>query len=144
MLSYKPAFQISSPSPSLGSVWLMSEWKSNSRHDRRSVNPSWCRAPWTDFRSCKRSYGFVAVRHPLRWEDRSINWGHGHAVPRENWISLLDYIFVLILSKYGLNKLMFVRLEVHIGYWWEIQKERDHWEEQDVGGWTILKWILER
>jgi hypothetical protein len=27
----------------------------------------------------------------------------------------------------------------HIGYWWEIQKERDHWEIQDVGGWTILK-----
>jgi hypothetical protein len=24
------------------------------------------------------------------------------------------------------------------------QKERDHWEVQDVGGWTILKWILER
>jgi hypothetical protein len=23
-------------------------------------------------------------------------------------------------------------------------KERDHWEDQDVGGWTILKWILER
>jgi hypothetical protein len=21
------------------------------------------------------------------------------------------------------------------------QKERDHWEDQDVGGWTILKWI---
>jgi hypothetical protein len=33
---------------------------------------------------------------------------------------------------------------MHIGYWWEIQKERDHWEDQDVGGWTILKWILER
>jgi hypothetical protein len=29
-----------------------------------------------------------------------------------------------------------------IGYWWESQKERDHWEDQD--GWTILKWILER
>jgi hypothetical protein len=26
----------------------------------------------------------------------------------------------------------------------ENQKERDHWEDQDVGGWTILKWILER
>jgi hypothetical protein len=26
---------------------------------------------------------------------------------------------------------------------WEIQKERDHWEDQDVGGWTILKLILE-
>jgi hypothetical protein len=21
-------------------------------------------------------------------------------------------------------------------------RERDHWEDQDVGGWTILKWIL--
>jgi hypothetical protein len=24
------------------------------------------------------------------------------------------------------------------------QKERDHWEDQDVGRWTISKWILER
>jgi hypothetical protein len=24
------------------------------------------------------------------------------------------------------------------------QKVRDHWEDEDVGGWTILKWILER
>jgi hypothetical protein len=23
------------------------------------------------------------------------------------------------------------------------QKERYHWEDQDVGEWTILKWILE-
>jgi hypothetical protein len=29
-----------------------------------------------------------------------------------------------------------------IGYLWESQKERDHWEDQDVGGWTILKWVL--
>jgi hypothetical protein len=28
-------------------------------------------------------------------------------------------------------------------YWWEIQEERDHWEDQDVGG-AILKWISER
>jgi hypothetical protein len=32
---------------------------------------------------------------------------------------------------------------MRIGYWWESQKERDHYEAQDVGGWTILKWILE-
>jgi hypothetical protein len=32
---------------------------------------------------------------------------------------------------------------MHIGYWWERQKERDHWKDQEVGGWTILKWILE-
>jgi hypothetical protein len=31
-----------------------------------------------------------------------------------------------------------------IGYWWESQEERDHWEDQDVSGWTISKWILER
>jgi hypothetical protein len=33
---------------------------------------------------------------------------------------------------------------MHIGYWWESQKERNQWEDQDVDGWTILKWILER
>jgi hypothetical protein len=35
------------------------------------------------------------------------------------------------------------RRGMHTGYWWESQKERDHWEAQDAGGWTILKWILE-
>jgi hypothetical protein len=33
---------------------------------------------------------------------------------------------------------------MHIGYWWESEKERDHWEDIDVGGWTILKWIIDR
>jgi hypothetical protein len=23
-------------------------------------------------------------------------------------------------------------------YWWESQKERDHWEDLDVGGWIII------
>jgi hypothetical protein len=36
------------------------------------------------------------------------------------------------------------RRGMHIGYWWEIQEGRDHWEDQDVGEWTILKGILER
>jgi hypothetical protein len=31
-----------------------------------------------------------------------------------------------------------------VGYWWESQKKRDHYEEQEIGGWIILKWILER
>jgi hypothetical protein len=31
---------------------------------------------------------------------------------------------------------------MHIGYWWESQKERDHWEDQDVGWRILLKWIL--
>jgi hypothetical protein len=31
---------------------------------------------------------------------------------------------------------------MHIGYGWESSKERDHWEDQDVGWWTVLKRIL--
>jgi hypothetical protein len=33
---------------------------------------------------------------------------------------------------------------MHIGFWWESQKERDHWEDLDVGGRIMLEWILER
>jgi hypothetical protein len=29
-------------------------------------------------------------------------------------------------------------------YRWKSRKERNHWEDQDVGGWTILEWFLER
>jgi hypothetical protein len=29
-------------------------------------------------------------------------------------------------------------------YWWDSRKEGDHWKGQDVDGWTILKWILEK
>jgi hypothetical protein len=34
------------------------------------------------------------------------------------------------------------RRGMHTGYWWESQKESDYEEDQDVGWWTILKWIL--
>jgi hypothetical protein len=33
---------------------------------------------------------------------------------------------------------------MHIEYWWESQKERDHCEDHGVYAWTILNWILER
>jgi hypothetical protein len=36
------------------------------------------------------------------------------------------------------------RRGMHIGYWWESQNKRDHLEDQDIDGWAILKWILER
>jgi hypothetical protein len=29
-------------------------------------------------------------------------------------------------------------------YLCEIQKERDHLEDQDMGGWITVKWILDR
>jgi hypothetical protein len=31
---------------------------------------------------------------------------------------------------------------MHIEYWLGSQKERDHWEDPDVGGKIIFKWIL--
>jgi hypothetical protein len=31
---------------------------------------------------------------------------------------------------------------IHIGCWWKIQEERNHWENLDVNG-RILDWILE-
>jgi hypothetical protein len=33
---------------------------------------------------------------------------------------------------------------MHIGRWCESQTERGNWEILDIGGWTILKWILEK
>jgi hypothetical protein len=36
------------------------------------------------------------------------------------------------------------RRGMHIGYWWESQKERDYYEGQDLGVRTVLKYILER
>jgi hypothetical protein len=36
------------------------------------------------------------------------------------------------------------RRGVYIGFWWESQKERDHYVDLAVGGRIILEWILER
>jgi hypothetical protein len=31
------------------------------------------------------------------------------------------------------------RIRMYIGFWWENQKERDHWEGQDIFGWIMLR-----
>jgi hypothetical protein len=36
------------------------------------------------------------------------------------------------------------RTGMHKGCWWEIQNERDHKKDQDIGEWVILRWIFER
>jgi hypothetical protein len=33
---------------------------------------------------------------------------------------------------------------MHTEYWWQSRKEGDHYENIDVGGWIILKWMLEK
>jgi hypothetical protein len=33
---------------------------------------------------------------------------------------------------------------MHIAYWWESQEEKTTRKTKDVGGWIILKWIVER
>jgi hypothetical protein len=33
---------------------------------------------------------------------------------------------------------------MHVGFWWESQKERDHREDLDIGRRIILEWILDR
>jgi hypothetical protein len=35
------------------------------------------------------------------------------------------------------------RRGMHTEYWWESKTERGHKEDQDVGEWTIWKWIIE-
>jgi hypothetical protein len=53
-------------------------------------------------------------------------------------LSILEiYIYAGHVARMG-------RRGTHIRYWWESQKERDHGEDQYVGRWIILKWILER
>jgi hypothetical protein len=32
---------------------------------------------------------------------------------------------------------------MHIEFWWESWKERDHWEDLNIGGRIILRWISE-
>jgi hypothetical protein len=51
--------------------------------------------------------------------------------------------WIIHISLTALCVSWFVR-GMHARYWWESLKERDHWEDQDVDGWTTLKWILER
>jgi hypothetical protein len=32
----------------------------------------------------------------------------------------------------------------HVYYWWKRRKGRGHYKDQKIGGWIILRWILER
>jgi hypothetical protein len=36
------------------------------------------------------------------------------------------------------------RRRMHRGFWWESRMERCHKEDQDVGEWIILKWIVRK
>jgi hypothetical protein len=58
---------------------------------------------------------------------------------------MYEYIYIYILRVFKIKMLRRISGRgMHIGYWWESQKERDHWEDQDVSGWAMLKLILGR
>jgi hypothetical protein len=56
----------------------------------------------------------------------------------------LDFFYNVYSMRWEENVARMGRRGMHIGYWWESQNVRDQWKDQDVGGWAILKWILER
>jgi hypothetical protein len=74
------------------------------------------------------------------------SWRKLHNEKFHNLYSLQNIIRMINLRRVGWagHVARMRRRGMHIGFQWENQKERDHWEDQDVGGWTILKWILER
>jgi hypothetical protein len=59
-------------------------------------------------------------------------------------VNYLNAYYRVFSMRWAGNVARMRRRGMHIGYWWESQKERDHWEDRDVGGWTILKRILGR
>jgi hypothetical protein len=56
----------------------------------------------------------------------------------------IDNIYYVSSDMGGACSTNGVKRGMHIGYWLESQKERHHWEEQDVDVWAVLKWNLER
>jgi hypothetical protein len=81
-------------------------------------------------------YGCKTCSLTLR-EEVTGDWRKLHNEELHNLYSLSNII--------RMSKSRRMRWAGHVaGYWWESQKERDHWEDQHVGRWTILKWILER
>jgi hypothetical protein len=54
-------------------------------------------------------------------------------------VLVLIFRWSSITSFYFYVKADYKRRGMHRGYWWENQKERDPLEDQDVGGWSVLK-----
>jgi hypothetical protein len=62
------------------------------------------------------------------------DWRKSHNEELRNLYSSPN-IVRMIKSK----RMKWERKGMHIEYFWGSQKERDRYEDEDVGGWTILK-----
>jgi hypothetical protein len=61
-------------------------------------------------------------------------------------VVILLYIKIkhLILLRYFVYGHVWGRVEVCTGFWWGSLRERDHWEDPDVDGRIILRWIFRK
>jgi hypothetical protein len=60
--------------------------------------------------------------------------GRSGGIVRACGLKPRSLFFVVVIVDRPLG---FYKSKVRLNHW-------DHWEDQDVGGWTILKWILDR
>jgi hypothetical protein len=66
-----------------------------------------------------------------------------YSIGKKAGLKNLKSLLILPARNKFKNNYLYSNREMHLGYWLESRKEGDHWEDQGVSGWTILKWISE-
>jgi hypothetical protein len=75
-----------------------------------------------------------------KWNEVTVGWRKLHTEGLHNLYSSPSIIRMIKsrMMRWAGHVARMGETGMHIGYWWESQKEREHQEDQDVGGWIIL------